>query len=883
MVFIGRKEELRLFEESIDALVRRDAPRYSVFLIHGEGGIGKTTLLRKYEELARQRAGELCCVYLDLEDLRIRSEDGTPYLMRVLANSLRERDARFQAHEFEKAWEAWQKGQVEARDCSRALNQDLVSMARYCPLVILLDTWEVVHPFASSWLVRGLMFHLLSNLELGNRFIFVTAGRLPERFVMEALDALHQFRDSVHFRELMKFTPSEVKEYLDAYKILDAYGIREDPERVDELTQRAYELTRGIPLALDILRWLPQRDLESLAAIAHDRKIVQALFYRFLRHLSKSHIYRRFFYSMAMMRPTGERWLQHRSQLIRAMLGLPRPIYEWARKVEEKFSFVRSGNLTLHPDVREIIVQYLKNESESRLDAMELAERALHFCSNSRKEAREGTEEWREWTLHIIHYRFWLQKYEEGLREAIDLLAVPSHATRLELGELLNDWEEDISHRASHLARDFADLREIIENWGSPEVINRYQELAERYRIDPQRRVTTALELARRLARRGNLAETLRALKDAADNALESPPPGTAERWALLLEGIIQHILRWRSAGQEALMLGRRMVGDHPWLRMAGARIKSPQGDVLGAYIALRKARRGIEQIAPERRAQFEEQIQKMERNLQERLPGGARRAKILTMLGNDSSAYGEFSEAERYYREALSSNPEYIPAALKLIHLLRHLDRLQEAWDLLQQILRLNWTAFPNRWRAGIEEARGSLLAMEGKQEDAERSFRQAIEWSPDYANPYISLGWIYLHRRNGDNAFECLHQARTILEQFNAGPLYQVYNGLGMAQLLRNRPHEYFFEVAHSLCGKLPKPSRPYQVIAHHGLASLALREFGEANRCFEQLENFRQARGWLRTLIQDVRLLAALLPKDAQQIGHAEGILQRHLWQG
>ncbi len=48
---MGRTDPLRVFSENLDA----DEPSYMVFAVTGEGGVGKSALLKQYESIARSK------------------------------------------------------------------------------------------------------------------------------------------------------------------------------------------------------------------------------------------------------------------------------------------------------------------------------------------------------------------------------------------------------------------------------------------------------------------------------------------------------------------------------------------------------------------------------------------------------------------------------------------------------------------------------------------------------------------------------------------------------------------------------------------------------------------------------------------------------------
>jgi len=111
--------------------------------------------------------------------------------------------------------------------------------------------------------------------------------------------------------------------------------------------------------------------------------------------------------------------------------------------------------------------------------------------------------------------------------------------------------------------------------------------------------------------------------------------------------------------------------------------------------------------------------------------------------------------------------------------------------------------------------------------------------------------------------------------------GPLYQVFNGLGMAALLVPQGnYQPYFQRAKTMCEAIQKTSRPYQTIAHHAIALLALGD-EDAHKILKKLEKFKAAIGWLWMIKRDIELLQRLFkarnePQIVQMIATALGIL-------
>jgi len=816
--------------------------------------------------------------------------------MRMLVALLEEADPEFRADRFKQAWDRQPDGgdrhqhQVE---CSRAFVEDLVSMSSRKPLVVLLDTWERVESFASEWLRRGLLYH---SLEAHGHLIFVIAGRLSEEFILNTRDALIEFSAFIHDRTLSRFTRSETEEFLAT-------------EGININSEEAYRLTRGIPLALSIFKEMVVRFQEGVSEEQRpssadlDKGIIQALVTRFFRHLEncpglEASLYRKSFYTLAMIstiRYDGGARIQLLQKWWEQTVLHGYDFSQWAARLRREFSFVQSS-LTLHPDVAKVVVRFLKGEQEGagrrrdrerNPDAVILAQQAIEICQSI-----PTSEKVSDWDLLYLNFLFWAQEYQQGMRVAISLVSSASSTFRDDLRELLREWEEDVAEHG--FKRDISSLLDVIDKWGNQEAVDRLQEMASRYQTDPQGLITGLLDQARKAAQRGNHENSVRAVEQAAKH-IGVTPPQPFEKWALEIHSIVQNLLSTgdRQAWLSALRIvqeGRRLVDDDPWLLLAEARVLSQLKMFPQAYACLRSAFLKRSLVSHSRQISFNTIWDGLYQTIQQRVATmpqrGYKRAKILTNLGDLSGAYGDFRNAEQYYQKALEKDPFYIPAAIKRANLLRQMGQLQEAAYRLEEaeqrmrtIEAQNIVALKllTQWRAGLKECWGTLYATRGILEDCSDDLRQSIHHfqearrlSPEYANPYIGEAWVYLLLGEGEKAYFLLESARGILEREEKGPLYQVYNGMGIAALRCGKRGESFFTVALTLCERTreEKITRPYQVIAHHGIASLGLRNFDQASEDFRQLWRFREARGWWTTLKEDVRLLCYLLPEEYQQ---------------
>lgn len=94
--FIGREEQISLFRENLALSLDNDQRRY-IFAISGQGGVGKTTLLRRLRRIAEEN--NAICAFTD------DSETDVPGVMAKMAAQLRAQGYACDA--FEKRYQSY--------------------------------------------------------------------------------------------------------------------------------------------------------------------------------------------------------------------------------------------------------------------------------------------------------------------------------------------------------------------------------------------------------------------------------------------------------------------------------------------------------------------------------------------------------------------------------------------------------------------------------------------------------------------------------------------------------------------------------------------------------------------------------------------------------
>lgn len=920
-VFVGRKEEIEEFERTLSALIGRtdsltkDRPR-KVFLIRGEGGMGKSTLLRRFIDLCRNYPDDLLWIYVDWDAEGVTSSRGTPAMMEVIARYV-EGNLQKPMSRFRDVWLSWKGMQERAsawrgqfqwpsreafeqflknnlspkeyelyenpqRALSEAFVGDLLQLAQERPLVLFWDSCETVWEFASRWIRQGLLRFCL-QLDEENRLLFVFAGRLPERPAeIELRDAVG---DMLYRKCLDRFTPNDIAYYFGELGI----------SLSEEKAERIYEATLGIPLAVGIVAdaLLGKGNLEELLgspeqfAQITEQEVIPLITTRFLKYLVDEPE-RRAVYSLALLREAEKGDSYRRFQLLREWwfkLELARDKKEFEHLYESlrsRYSFLSTGDI--HPDVRFFIRRNLRSSPDisvicekgkaicrSHLQRCEKEIQTQYGTSRAQTEKYKHAE-WQRWLLDLMEFLLWLGEYQQGMEWLIEhyILGMQFgcenfHQRLLSLFQNPIFYDEFSPHHRE-LVHKLANLNEWLSR---SELDAEKEQLLGRLKGEAQ--IAGRLSFAEAAIKRAQLSRARAELQQAEESYQslgirnEDIEKRLGEVYFLLGRETMRSSRR-KQAQQESLEIFRKAIrwkpGD-PYLHYMMAIVLINLG-------YLEEARWELEQVKGE--SLVRDKVQETLKRIQDLTTAGyfkpLKEAKRLTVIASAHSALGEFDIAEQLLRKALQLSRTYIPARVKLVHLLRQEARVEEAFEILSALEVDHIT--DNRLKAAVYDAYGALYASQGAWDDAIQSYKKAIERSPEYINPYIGLGKVYIRQGRPEEALIELRNGWEIKMRSTVpiqASLFWAQNNMGIAYLLANQRTGAVisFQFAETLCrAQLARESRLYQTQISLGVALLGQQRCSEAietlGRLEQQFPEIRRVRGFLRDVLKDIELIGA-----------------------
>jgi HEAT repeat protein len=208
-IFVGREKEIREFKKKLESFLDRSSniTNHSIVLIHGFGGIGKTTLLKKLKDIVENSQGQPFKDSFDILELDWGNQEKQDLINRVMVLKIiyealiknEERKQYFQNYtKVIKIWESCQKKYKNAEEKQEQtgkfvepeltdyeknnygyLEDSLVEyladgindLSQKKPLLIFFDTYEVLNDIDVNLAIQRVI------KKSGNKVIWIIAGR----------------------------------------------------------------------------------------------------------------------------------------------------------------------------------------------------------------------------------------------------------------------------------------------------------------------------------------------------------------------------------------------------------------------------------------------------------------------------------------------------------------------------------------------------------------------------------------------------------------------------------------------------------------------------------------------------------------------------------
>ena len=594
------------------------------------------------------------------------------------------------------------------RQLAEALGHGLQAISAQKPLVLLLDTYEIVDRLECDRVLRMVI------KAAGRRVVWAIAGRanLADSYRLSQ-DYFRGYRDefseNLYVYPMSEFSREQVSEYFAHPQI--------NVPLSDEAAESVKQFSLGIPFVVQQIAAMRQEGIEMatiLSAPSADRDdeslreaVVRATSDRFLRYCLDEHD-KKAVYAMAMMRRPD-------NELLKAMLGVT-DLEPEMRSLKARHSFVllEGKGIRLHDKLESFLQDYLRSGLAGQSPMVrELSDRAIAYL-----EPRLG--EWqKEFTdtadyfesdrianglLDLVQFKFW-QDVEVGWRYAVPLFVESWQYNRDWQKQLLGiieafqvRFDGDSKKRLRIFSKDLGYSSFDPDN--RKELLDELEKLAKRGWLDGDRKNEHMLILS---IQRGRLFAQLERCSEAYEIYFETEQLMPISSFALRSE----------------------LYNNYWEVGLKFLQIKGCEDSSSRAIASLKQAS-----------------------NLDPKSPHPHNR------IGSIHKNQGEIELAILSYQRAIKVNPQLAAPYNNLGNVYRDQGAYELAITAYQQAIKLDpKAAYPYN---GL----GSLYVDQGKYELAILSYQQAINLEPQDAYYRICLGYCYLGLENYELALLSFQQ---------------------------------------------------------------------------------------------------------------------------
>jgi tetratricopeptide (TPR) repeat protein/SpoVK/Ycf46/Vps4 family AAA+-type ATPase len=648
------------------------------------------------------------------------------------------------------------------RQLAEALGHGLQAISAQKPLVLLLDTYEIVDRLECDRVLRMVI------KAAGRRVVWAIAGRanLADSYRLSQ-DYFRGYRDefseNLYVYPMSEFSREQVSEYFAHPEI--------DVPLSDEAAESVKQFSLGIPFVVQQIAAMRQQGIELatiLCAPSADRDdespreaVVRATSDRFLRYCLDERD-QKAVYAMAMMRRPD-------NELLKAMLGVT-DLEPEMRSLKARHSFVllEGKGIRLHDKLESFLQDYLRSGLAGQSPMVrELSDQAVVYLE---PRLDEWTQEFTDTAdyfesdrianglLDLVQFKFW-QDVEVGWRYAVPLFVESWQYNRDWQKQLLGiieafqvRFDGDSKKRLQIFSKDLGYYS--FDTDSRKELLDELEKLAKRGWLDDDRKTERMLILS---IQSGRLSHQLENYSESLPIYLEVEKqlPETA-----------QHLRK--DLAEEFSKIG------YKFLWKEGGPIASTEAQTayqssiaLNPDNSLTWRELGISYYKLE---QYESAIASYQQSININ-PKYAYSYNDLGMVYQDQ---GKYELAIASYQQSINLDPKFAIPHNNLGSVYQDQGKYELAIASYQQAINLdlNDTILHNNL--------GNVYQAQGKYELAISSYQQAINLDPKDADSHRYLGIVYRQNAQYELALECFQKAielnpKDSIIHISLGILYQ------------------------------------------------------------------------------------------------------------